>query len=198
MEIVMIRHFATEGNLKKQYIGWIDEPVDRSVLPLYDRKNYPKADRVIASPMIRCRQTAALIAPGVSVSVQEMFRERDFGPFEKKTYEQLKESLPYRKWIGSDGEYTPPGMEDKPAFQNRCVQGAKEEIRIGLAKGEKRLLFVVHGGTIMEILSAMEKSGENLYSWHVKNGNGFLLQLDERAFLRGERCLKVVKRLDYV
>ena len=50
--------------------------------------------------------------------------------------------------------------------------------------GQTCAALVVHGGTIMSILSAYispEKSGggENFYRWQVKNGEGFRVRIQE-------------------
>ncbi|MFQ7849105.1 MAG: histidine phosphatase family protein [Sellimonas intestinalis] len=59
MEILMFRHFATAGNLEKRYIGTTDEPI----LPVSSVSGVPEVEIVLASPLLRCRETAGLLYP---------------------------------------------------------------------------------------------------------------------------------------
>ena len=55
MKIILIRHGMTEGNLKRRYIGTMDEDlINTDCL----KGDYPKCERVVASPLKRCIQTA--------------------------------------------------------------------------------------------------------------------------------------------
>ena len=89
MEIIWVRHFMTPGNRKKQYIGSTDEPLDEEMIP-QDLKNYPQIDALTVSPMLRCRQTAERIWPSMPFETEPLMRELDFGEYERKTYEELK------------------------------------------------------------------------------------------------------------
>ena len=96
MEVIFIRHLATPGNEKRQYIGRTDEPLsDRAVTAFREQQEgteaaaYPDIRFLTASPMRRCVRTAELIWPGVPVEVDPLLRECDFGRFEGKTYEEI-------------------------------------------------------------------------------------------------------------
>ena len=96
MKIALIRHGKTEGNYKKRYVGKTDEPLaDTKSLDL----DYPACDIVIASNLKRCTQTAEFIYPNKEVKICHDLRECDFGDFEGKTYEELKENADYIKWL---------------------------------------------------------------------------------------------------
>lgn len=200
LDLLLIRHFATPGNLKKQYIGCTDEPLCPQAEAMYPVGDYPPAQAVITSPMIRCRQTAQLIARGVPLYVEPLFAERSFGPYEGRTYEELKEDAAYRRWIDTGGMIAPSGMEPADAFSVRCLRGMKRSIERLIKQKEQAsdVLFVVHGGTIMEIMHSMDTACPSLYDRHVKNGNGYRVSFDEDAFLAERRCLRIKERLDYV
>lgn len=51
--------------------------------------------------MLRCRQTAALLFPGVEQRQVPQLRECAFGRFEEKTWEELKDDPLYRAWMGA-------------------------------------------------------------------------------------------------
>ncbi len=67
MEIIMIRHFQTPGNVEKRYIGRTDEPLadlkGREQLIRERQDSCRDVEQVIISPMKRCIQTAACIFP---------------------------------------------------------------------------------------------------------------------------------------
>ena len=88
MKIILIRHGMTEGNLKRRYIGTTDEDlINTDCL----KGDYPKCERVVASPLKRCIQTAEYIYPNVDIEICDKLKECDFGDFENKSYEDLKE-----------------------------------------------------------------------------------------------------------
>lgn len=76
-------------------------------------KHYPKADIVFASPMKRCIMTAEAIYPNQEMILCEGFKEMDFGDFEGKSYEELKDNPDYINWIESGGEIAFPNGERK-------------------------------------------------------------------------------------
>ena len=65
MEIVLIRHGATAGNIEKRYIGTTDEPLcDTGTAQIQEYMSagcYPKVQALYVSPLKRCSQTAAFI-----------------------------------------------------------------------------------------------------------------------------------------
>ena len=98
-------------------------------------------------------------------------RECDFGQFEGKTYEQLKKNAAYIKWLKSGGITAFPGGEDQEEFRKRCVEGMKKQVRFLIARHVKYAAFVVHGGTIMAVLSSL--TGGEYFDFQVKNGEGY-------------------------
>ena len=92
MKIIFIRHLPTPGNEKRQYIGSTDESLSAGAVKAFREKEvrYPDVQSVITSPMKRCIETARLIYPETEIRMEPMLRECDFGEYEGKTYEELK------------------------------------------------------------------------------------------------------------
>ena len=90
MKIVLIRHGATAGNIKKRYIGITDEDLCASGIESIHNNikagYYQEVQAVYVSPMKRCRQTAKLIYPEYKQHIVPDFRECDFGIFEGKNF----------------------------------------------------------------------------------------------------------------
>ena len=99
IQLYLIRHSMTAGNLKKRYIGRTDEslcPEGIVLLESYIQKNiYPEVQRVYVSPMKRCMETAKLIFKENFYEVEEL-RECDFGIFENKNYKIPSGRIPGR------------------------------------------------------------------------------------------------------
>ncbi len=144
----------TKGNLEGRYIGCrTDEPLCEEGIRLLKNHSYPAVDRIYASPMKRCVETAQMIWGNVeqtahiaddhSVRTMEQcnrekqipmtlvpkLRECDFGDFENKNYQELNGNPDYQKWIDSGGKLPFPGGESMEAFKRRCQTGFEELVR---------------------------------------------------------------------
>ena len=170
MTVFLLRHGQTRGNLERRSPGPPDEPLCPQGKAELEGVRPPEAEYVYVSPMIRCRETAAILYPGMEHIAVPGFRETGFGIFEGHTYEELKETPAYRAWLDTAGAVPPPGGESKAAVRQRVT-----EAFLSLAAGhgpEDRVALVVHGGTIMTLLEAFEASGR-FYDWQPPNGGGW-------------------------
>ena len=193
MEVILIRHFKTKGNLEKRYIGRTDEPLDRMAIP--QRMQELKTERVIVSPMKRCRQTAEILFPGQTQTVCDSLRECDFGEFEGKNYLELSANPLYQGWIDSGGTMPFPGGESHDEFRKRCVQGF-EHMMDQLEKDAcKNAAFVVHGGTIMSIRETFDPEHREFYHWQAANGEGFRIKIPDEAWKSGRKYFAEIEKL---
>ena len=89
MELVIIRHGTTRGNLEKRFIGTLYVPLAPQGEELARRvgPTLPAVEHIYRSPLMRCRQTAELLWPGIDETVVYELRESDFGPFDGKNPE---------------------------------------------------------------------------------------------------------------
>ena len=138
----------------------------------------PAVDHVYRSPLRRCQQTAALLWPRhPDQTVIPGLRETDFGPFEGRNHEELKDDPAYQLWLDTAGEIPPPGGESKAAQKIRTL-GAFHSVISRHSAGT--IALVVHGGTIMAILESLEPTHE-FYRWQAENGCGWLCAWDGRS-----------------
>lgn len=192
MRIWLIRHFQTQGNLERRYIGRSDEPV----LPGQNTSSmncYPQ--QVISSPMLRCRQTADILFQRKPDLICKAFREMDFGQFEGKNYEELKDDPEYQRWLDSNGTLPFPEGEGQDVFLKRTCRGFEAVMDWLIARQCEEAAFVVHGGTIMAILSAYSKTGESFYNWQVSNGSGYVAVAEETDWRQGKKQLTEIEKL---
>lgn len=179
IELYFIRHGKTYGNTLGRYIGTTDESLCSEGRQALKRFFYPQVEAVYASPMKRCLETADLLWPELPIQCFEKLRECDFGEFENKNYQELKDNPRYQAWVDSEGRMPFPGGERREDFQNRCCEGFIEVLEEIRKKGCKKAALVVHGGTIMSILAAYGEPKKAFYDWQVKNGMGWLAHWDE-------------------
>ena len=200
MEIFWIRHGETPSNKEHRYLGGrTDESLSKEGRSFLEREKeagrYPKAELLFSSPMKRCLETGAILYPDQESRKIEAFREMDFGAFEGKNYQELNGNTAYQAWIDSNGTLPFPEGESREDFICRCREGFFEMLREieGLCSknvgekgpiGEKteiplKIAAVVHGGTIMALLSSFY--GGEYFDYQVKNGGGY------RCMLRFEK-----------
>ena len=183
MELIIVRHSITQGNLEKRFIGTLDVPLIPRGEALARRvgPTLPRVEHIYRSPMLRCRQTAELLWPGVAETVVDELRESDFGPFEGKNHEELKDDPLYQAWLG---------MGDRPDFADMPVGESAREVtdRVsrGLAKvaadaagrGFERVGVVSHGGALMSLLTKYGRPERDYYAWMCPNCGGFRMALN--------------------
>lgn len=169
-DLYFIRHGKTAGNEQKRYIGRTDEPLSALGLAELAEKDAPFAEIVAVSPLVRCVESAKILYPHAKQFVVNGFRECDFGDFEGKNYAELSDNADYQEWIDSNGTLPFPHGEQPLAFRARCVE-AFGDFANTLRNGQSAAL-VVHGGTIMAILSALALPKKDFYDWHIGNGQG--------------------------
>ena len=204
--LILIRHGETRANEEHRYLGKTDEALSengKEALFSYKARGcYPKAEYLFTSPMKRCLQTAEILYPNIRPFVIPEWEEMDFGQFEYKNYEELKDDIRYQAWMDSGGTIGFPKGESREAFVIRCERGMVKMCgQLSRMEGQNvnrqiRVAAIVHGGTIMALLSSF--AGKEYFDSQVSNGEGFLSTLawqKEAAVVRERIQIKVVKKL---
>ena len=170
IELLFIRHGATEGNLHHRYIGRTDEPLcEEGVAQVKAlQKRGLSVDRLFVSPLLRTRQTAELLFPQMPYTVVDGLAETDFGRFEGKSADELLGDPAYQAWVDAMCLTPIPGGESVADFKIRCCEAFAETIRT--VPDGSRVGFVVHGGVIMAIMEAYAFPKKDFYAYHIENG----------------------------
>lgn len=184
----LIRHGATKGNQEGRYVGKTDEPVLESELERLRMlgKSLLPVDHIYVSPYLRCRQSAEALFSGLGCSTEIIsdFREMDFGEFEYHNYQELNGDPNYQVFIDSSGTTAFPGGEEPGEFKERCRRAFLTCVSQADEYGWQRILFVVHGGTIMAIMEAFAVPQRSYFDFQVENGCGY------EASIGKMRCLE--------
>lgn len=200
---VMARHGATELSLEKRFSG--RGGFDAPLAPLGERQAEALAfelatrrdiERIVASPLLRTRQTAQIVADalGLPVEVMDGFAECGFGEWDGRTFAEVREMWPreLEEWLSSTA-VAPPGGESFEACQSR-VLGARAEL-VERYPGE-RVLVVAHVTPIKVMVAhAVGAPLDSLYRMELPpcslsalawfpDGNSSMFSFAEAAHLR--------------
>lgn len=183
LNVALIRHSMTEGNLKKRYIGITDEDLCEEGIARIHQITYPDVEIVYASPLKRCIQTAQIIYPDKKRVLMDSLKECNFGDFENKNYLELSDNADYQKWIDNNGKTEFPNGEHPDFFKQRCIAGFKEIVDYCNAnKQHQTIAIIAHGGTIMSILEELAYPKKDYYSWNVDNAKGYYIQVNDTDY----------------
>ena len=176
MILYLIRHGRTAANEAHLYCGSTDLPLSPAgAEALKDLSYQVGAVRFVTSGTRRTNETLGILFGDVPYTVDPRFREVDFGVFEMKSYNALKEDPAYQTWLSGDNEENvPPEGESGNQMRARVLE-ALGEIR-------EDTVVVTHGGVIAAIMETLfPEEGKNRYQWQSAPGHGYKIQL-ESAF----------------
>ena len=176
MNIYIIRHGETAGNVFKKYVGRTDEPLSDIGIEYVKKSGIsPGVKKVYVSPMLRVKMTASIKFPNAAQIVMDGLREFDFGDFEYRSAGEMADDPAYREWVDGYCAGTPPGGEDRERFSQR-VRLAFERI-VGLSAGDGNVFIVAHGGTIMSIMDRYAVPEKPYFEWFTANCGGYRARL---------------------
>ncbi len=170
----LIRHGCTEANVKKLYCGSTDVPLSKEGAEALKKIHYqvPEDCIFVTSGMVRTRQTLHYLFGDVPYMIDQRFREIDFGVFEMKSYEDLKDDPAYQEWISGDNDKNvPPGGESGIQLKKRVMEGLAD-----LQKEPGDVVLIAHGGVIAAIMSYLfPEEKKDRYTWQPGSGQGYVI-----------------------
>lgn len=168
MSIYLIRHGKTAANEQRLYCGSTDLPLSETGMRELRALHYVIAPECfVTSGMKRTEETLQILFGVVPFAVDVRFREVDFGDFEMRSYEQLKEDPAYQVWISGDNEANVPPNGESGAQMTRRVLQAFRELPEGTA-------LIAHGGVIAAIMADLfPEENKHRYQWQPENGHGY-------------------------
>lgn len=181
LKIHLIRHGATDANYDGRYIGCkTDLPLAPEGLNelrmLKDDIDCPEIERLYSSPMLRCRQTGAVLYPDFEPVTVEELKEYDFGSFENKTAAELESNPNFIPWT-SGRLSAPPGGEDNSEFIKRICVGFNKIVLDMIEGGLTESAVIMHGGAIMMLLGVSAVPRSKPVEWTADNGRGYSVRV---------------------
>ena len=158
---LLARHGATELSLQKRFSG--AGGYDAPLAPLGEAQAEALAreivarggvDAIVTSPLLRTRQTAAIVArhTGASVSVEDGLAECAFGEWDGLTFAEVQERWPadLTAWLAST-DVAPPGGESFSQCRDR-VDAARRSV---LTRHAGQRLAVVSHVTPIKLITGI-------------------------------------------
>jgi len=160
-KLILIRHGATDWNLKKRYCGLTDiglnETGKAQARCLHKRLKKELIHKVYSSDRKRAFQTAKIIFKGREIEKITELEEMGFGRFEGLTYSETMKKFKrvYKKWLKDPFGVTIPDGENLEDFKKRVIRTIKNII---LINKNKTVAIVSHGGPLGIFLNYILKS----------------------------------------
>ena len=193
--LYLFRHGITKGNLNAQYIGHTDLPLTTdSISALHSIKaheHYPRVDAVFSSPLKRCKDSAAIMFPDNELMLIDDFIEYNFGEFEGRTAEELKNNEDYLAWMRGDIHSRPRFGESNAEFAQRVCAAFEKVINGCIKTGTQNIAIVGHAGVLMTILSCYGLPEAPMAHWQMDAGYGFKLRITPSLWMQANK-LEVV------
>ncbi len=151
--LLVVRHGETAWNATARIQGHTDIDLNETGRWQAERLAEALADEDIAafyaSDLSRARETAQAVANrhGGEVLTMSALRERCFGDFEGRSWQQLREDHPEDSelWRTREPHYAPPGGESLLQVRDRVVQALND---IASRHPGEQVLVVAHGGVL--------------------------------------------------
>ncbi len=180
INISLIRHGKTYANEQKLYYGFSDIELSESGIEelnmLKGNLKYKSGKLFITSGLKRTIQTLNILFGNVDYTVDKHFKEMNFGEFELKSYEQLKNNEKYQKWIENIEENIVPKGESKKQFKNRVIYGFNNLFLDCVKNDIKDIVIICHSGVISIIMMYLFKEeNKNFYDWLPGYGRGYTI-----------------------
>ena len=174
MTVYLLRHGKTEANEKRLYCGNTDLPLSEKGREELSWLNYEiKNVRFLTSGKLRTNETLKILFGDVPYEEDTRFREVDFGVFEMRSYEKLKDNPAYQIWCTGNNEANiPPNGESGLQMKQRVLE-AFSEIK-------EDTVLVCHGGVIAAIMEHLfPQENKTRYDWQPGNGYGYAIAFQE-------------------
>lgn len=185
MRVILTRHGLTADNLEQRYCGGASNPplCQKGIEQLEALPKLRQVELVYTSGLLRTAQTASILYPKAQQVACPDLREMEFGQLEGRNWRELTDDPAYRQWVEGGCLGRCPGGEDRDTFIDRCCRSFEKIIAAHI--GMEELFFVVHGGTIMAILSRLGEPRRDYFSWTTPPGQSWHCQwMDDRLIVK--------------
>lgn len=188
LAVSLLRHGLTIANEKRAYIGWTDSPLSEAGKSKLQAKDYPQRSEqlLFSSPLQRCIATASILFPNQKPQVIEELKEMNFGAWEGKSYDELKNHPIYRQWLTDIFTEPIEAGEDYLQFSQRIADGLEKVYRRATDKQVNHLVIITHGGVIRHILHSLFPEEKTFFDWEIPYGAGYKLSWDKESLREDE------------
>ena len=177
-KLILVRHGETDWNAEGRIQGMLDVPLNalgmqQAALAAAELARSIDMADMVSSDLVRTRETATPIADasGFEPRFDARIRERHFGVWQGKTYEEwrVQDAVGMARYNAGDPDYGPEGGETASQFLKRCVDAVTDLV---LGSKEKTLILVTHGGVVSSMVRhAQGLNPQSARTWSVPNAS---------------------------
>ena len=182
-EIIFIRHGETDFNRARLYFGHLDTDLNKTGVEqlrktkILFEKREKMPDVVFSSDLKRCSQSMEIleIDEEIEKNLTEDLREINFGIFEGKTYEEIKNKYP-EKVEKMKNDWRNFKADKGESINEMMLRVAEKMNEIINQYRNKKILVVAHAGVIQALTSYYLFGNLDGY-WKFKINNGSITKL---------------------
>jgi broad specificity phosphatase PhoE len=166
MKLILMRHGETDWNKAQRIQGSSDIRLNNNGKAQADKaanilaEQYPDIKRIYASPLLRTRETAEIIAGKLNAeySFHDGLREITLGEWEGLTWNEVEEKYPegFREWMNNRRYCKASKGESYNEVLIRFI--AELQYIIEMHSENDTALVVTHGGVIMALKCLIHKT----------------------------------------
>lgn len=187
-KIHFIKHGETKENEERRFLGVTDVSLSENgraeIRKLSEKYDYPSAQIVYSSPLKRCTETADILYPDRFVSVIPELREYNFGLFDGKSPEELKDNEAFDNWVKGKMKDTPPLGESNDDFTKRCIAAINNILSDMQKRGVTSAAAVTHGGVILRLMCLFNIEKNDPRKYFCTGGKGFTVMITPALWQR--------------
>ena len=163
--LVVARHGRTAHNASGRLLGRLDPGLDDTgrAQAVALAEAVGPVDRVITSPLLRTRETAAAFAAEVEVEVDERWIELDYGEYDGMPTADVPAEV-WARWR-ADVDFAPPGGESLRHLGDR-VRSALDDLTAQEAGTERTTVVVTHVSPVKAAVGWAVGLGDEI-SWRL-------------------------------
>ncbi len=185
-------HFIRHGEIAETkggaYIGVSDvslsEEGRQQLADLDKNYRYPYAPVLFSSPLKRCLETCEIIYPSQTPVTVDELSEINFGLWEGKTADELKDDDTFKKWLSGDNSVKPPKGESSADFTRRVCLMFQKIVDGLISTGHTEAVIVTHGGVIMTLMAVYGLPQAKPFEWAVDCGCGYSIRITPMLWQR--------------
>lgn len=185
--IYIIRHGETDWNRQKRFQGHTNIALNeegrlQAVRLAMKLKDVLPFDRLVASDLIRARETAEILNRGYNtpIEVDEGFREMNFGRWEGLNINAIQERWPdeLQEWFSS-GQLAVPGGESQEALYQRVWQRFQYWADL---EDYRKMAIVCHGAVCgVLICGVLGRPHQEMQQYMLKNTGMYVVTAESRG-----------------
>ena len=187
-KIHLIKHGATKEVEEKRFLGVTDvslsEKGKKGIEKMAEKYTYPSAQIVYSSPLKRCTETADILYPDRFLSIIPELKEYNFGLFDGKNPEELKDNKAFLDWIENKMKDTPPFGESNDEFTKRCMVAINSIVADMQKRGVTSAAAITHGGVITRLMCLYDIEKSDPREYFCSAGEGFTVMITPSLWQR--------------